>query len=107
MSLAETVIAGTIQPDGTLILDEKLMLPAGRVQVILQMLPDLPDGDPFWHRMRAMWANQATRGHVPRSVDDVEAERRQTREDWENRMGRIEEIQAEAAALRKVREGRS
>jgi hypothetical protein len=44
MSLTETVIEGTIQPDGTLVLDEKPNLPAGHVQVIVQVLPELPEG---------------------------------------------------------------
>jgi len=39
MSLTETVLEGTIQPDGTLVLDEPTRLPAGRVQVIVQALP--------------------------------------------------------------------
>ncbi len=36
MSLTETMIDGTIQSDGTLVLDEKPNLPAGRVKVTVQ-----------------------------------------------------------------------
>jgi hypothetical protein len=68
------VIEGTLRPDGTLELDEKIALPAGRVQVIVQPLPQLPPDDPFWQRMQAMWAAQKARGHVPRSAEEVERE---------------------------------
>ena len=76
MKLTETVLEGTIESDGTLVLDEPTRLPAGRVQVIVQALPELPDGDPFWDMMRSIWAGQKARGHVPRSAEEVEAERR-------------------------------
>ena len=36
MSLTETVIDGTLRTDGTLELDEKPNLPAGRVKVVLR-----------------------------------------------------------------------
>ena len=36
MSLTETVIEGTIQPDGTLVLDDKPNLRPGRVKVVLR-----------------------------------------------------------------------
>jgi len=37
MSLAETVVEGTLKPDGTLELDHKPNLPAGRVTVVLRV----------------------------------------------------------------------
>ena len=78
MSLTEVVIEGTLGPDGTLQLDEKPNLPAGRVQVIVQVLPELPDGDPFWDMMNSIWAGQRKRAHVARSAEEVEAERRES-----------------------------
>jgi hypothetical protein len=36
MSITETVLEGTLNPDGTLILDEVPKLPPGRVKVLLQ-----------------------------------------------------------------------
>jgi hypothetical protein len=63
-------------------------------------MPEVPSDDPFWQRMQALWAGQRARGHVPRSAQDVEEERCTMREEWEERMRRIEQIQAEAARLR-------
>jgi hypothetical protein len=100
MRLTEAVIEGTIQPDGTLVLDEPAGLPAGRVQVIVQSLPQLAEGDPFWDMMKSIWAGQKKRGHVPRSADDVEAERRETRDSWEERQQAIERLQEESRRLR-------
>lgn len=100
MSLTEAVIEGTIQPDGTLVLDEPTKLPAGRVQVIVQALPALPDGDPFWDMMKSIWAGQKARGHKPRSAEEVEAERRETSESWEERQQAVEQLQEESRRLR-------
>ena len=104
MSLTETVIEGTVQPDGTLILDEPTKLPAGRVTVVVRQKTEieLPSDDPFWQRMKAMWDAQDARGHVPRSVAEVEADRRQVREESEERQSRIEALQEECWQAREA-----
>jgi hypothetical protein len=104
MSLVEAVVEGTIQPDGTLVLAQPTKLPAGRVQVIVQALPPLPEGDPFWDMMSSIWAGQKARGHVPRSAEEIEAERRETREGWEERQQAIERLQEESRSLREQRQ---
>ncbi len=84
---------GTIKPDGTLELDNPLPLPGGRVLVIVQPLVEPTSDDPFWKRMQAIWDEQKAAGHVPRSVEEIEAERRAVRDEWEERMKKIERIQ--------------
>jgi hypothetical protein len=101
MRLTEEVIAGTLKTDGTLELDVKPNLSPGRVQVVLSVLPQLPGNDAFSQRIQSMWESQKTRGHVPRSVEEVEGERRKIREEWDERMQRIEQVRAEAEAIRK------
>jgi hypothetical protein len=93
VSAQPVVVEGTLKPDGTLELDERPKLPPGRVQVIVQPLPELPADDPFWQRMKAIWADQKARGHVPRSAEQVEAERREFRREWEERARRVEHRQ--------------
>lgn len=100
MSLSEVVIEGTLKPDGTLELDHKPGLAPGRVQVTMIPVPELPAHDPFWEMMKAIWAGQKSRGHVPRSSAEVEADRRQIREDWDERMREMERIQEECRQLR-------
>jgi hypothetical protein len=103
MNLEEAIVEGTLRPDGPLELDRKPNLTPGRVTVRVQSLPQLPVGDPFWEMMKEIWAGQQARGHVPRSVEEVETERRQMREDWEERQQAIERLQEESRRLREKR----
>ncbi|MGH7169187.1 MAG: hypothetical protein ACRELG_02775 [Gemmataceae bacterium] len=93
------VIQGVVKPDGTLELQEKVNLPEERVQVTVTPLPELPKDDPFWQMMQGIWAGQKARGHVPRSAEEVESERRALRAEWDERMRTIELIQHEARKL--------
>lgn len=53
MSFTETVVTGTLKPDGTLELDQKPELPAGRVTVVLrQEAPAAKEG--WWPFMQAV-----------------------------------------------------
>ena len=99
MSLSEAVVEGTLTPDGRLELDQKPKLASGRVQVIVRTLPELPDGDPFWDMMKSIRAEQKARGHVPWSVEEIEAERREMREGWARRQEAIERLQEESRRL--------
>src|SRR5687767_4702544 len=40
MSQTQVEVQGTLQPDGTLVLDEKPNLPPGRVRVLVQVVPN-------------------------------------------------------------------
>ena len=95
MSQTAIVVQGFVRPDGTQQLDEKLSVPAARVQVIVQPLPDL-SSDPVWQRMEAIWAGHAARGHVPRRAEDVELERRAFREEIEGEIQEAMRIQEES-----------
>ena len=84
----QIVVQGTVRADGTLELDETLPLPAGRVQITVQPVVQPPPHDPFWEMMKRIWAGQRARGHVPRSVEEVQAERRALREESEEEIRR-------------------
>ena len=47
MSELQVEVQGTLDTDGTLRLDEKPSLPAGRVTVVLKAAPALPPGAPM------------------------------------------------------------
>jgi hypothetical protein len=79
----QVVGQGTVRPDGGLDLDAPLPLPPGRVQIIVQPLEPTPLDDPFWQMMEGIWAGQKARCHIPRSAEQVEAERRALREGME------------------------
>ncbi len=99
MAILTKMVEGTIKPDGTLELDEKLNLLPGRVMVTIQS-PDIPGDDPFWQRMQAIWDAQKARGHAPRSIEEVEEERQRMREGWDERQQELERIQQECAEAR-------
>jgi hypothetical protein len=96
----QVIVEGTLTADGTLVLDGKLNLAPGRVQVIVQPLPELPPDDPFWQRMRAIWDGQAARGHAPRSAEEVERARRSLREEMDREMHEAFRLQEESRRLR-------
>ena len=100
MSTPVLTVEGIVKPDGTVEVSEKVNLPAGKVQVTLVPWPDLPQDDPLWQMMQKIWDGQKARGHVARSVLEVEAEREAMGEEWDARMGEITRIQEEADQLR-------
>jgi hypothetical protein len=102
MNSTHVVVEGTLNADGTLVLDSKLALPPGRVQLIVQPLPELPADDPFWQRMQQIWEGQKARGHVPRTKEQIDAEIKALRDEAEDEMQEIEKLQEES---RHAREG--
>jgi hypothetical protein len=107
MSLTETVIAGTLKPDGTLELDEKPNLPPGRVKVVLRQEAEvvLPTGDPFWQRMQAMWAIPKGSGNACDGGANTLTEVRKMREEWDEHQQAIERLQDECRLAGKAPEG--
>jgi len=100
MSATHVVVEGTLKPDGTLELDSKLNLPPGRVQLIVQPLPELPKDDPFWQMMQRIWAARAAAGLSPRGTEEVETRRRALREDVEEEIEKAGRLQEESGRLR-------
>jgi hypothetical protein len=103
MTPSAVIVEGLVTPDGQLELLGKLDIPPGPVQVTVIAMPELPQDDPFWQRMRAIWSGQRARGHAPPSAAEVAANQDVVRDEWEERMRRIEQIQAEADVARAAR----
>jgi hypothetical protein len=91
-------IEGTVQEDGTLVLEEKLHLPAGRVRVTVQPVSVMTPADQFWAGMRAIWAGQAARGHVPREKAEMDAEIQALRDEAEEEMRELERLHEDTGA---------
>lgn len=102
MTPTHVVVEGTINPDGSIQLDGKITLPPGRVQLIVQPLPELPDGDPFWQHMQKIWAGQRGRGQTPRTKEEIDAEIKALRDEADEEMQAVERLQE---ACRLAREG--
>jgi hypothetical protein len=100
MGATYVVVEGTLKPDGSLELDGKLDLPPGRVQLIVQPLPELAKDDPFWETMEGIWAARAAAGLTPRTTEEVEAQRRALRLDVEEEIEKARRLQKESVRLR-------
>lgn len=82
MSLTETVIEGTLTPDGTLELDEKPNLSPGRVQVIVQLLSKpVSTSRGLVEVMDDIRASQRARGYQGRTLEAMQAEERVRQEE--------------------------
>lgn len=93
MNMRPVIVEGFVKPDGSLELDQKLNLPAGRVQVLVQPLSELPDDDPFWQMMKRIWAGQKARGQVPRTREEIDAELERMDSEAEEEMQETERLQ--------------
>ena len=82
MTLTETIIEGTLKPDGTLELDQKPTLSPGRVQVIVQPLakPARPIRG-LVEVMDDIRASQRARGYLGRSPDVARTEEKTRQEE--------------------------
>jgi hypothetical protein len=105
MNAGIVVLQGVVKPDGTLELEGRIPLPAGKVQVTLQPVPDLPEGDPFFDMLKGIWAARAAAGLTPHSVAEVEAQRQQLREETEQKINEAIRLQEESQRLREEAEG--
>jgi hypothetical protein len=108
MSLTETIIEGTLQSDGTLVLDEKPKLPAGRVTVVLRLEMEKkelrPLGNEFFQMLKEIGAGQKARNHVPRTGEQIESERRALNDEMEIEIEETIKLQEESRRLRKQTE---
>lgn len=103
----QLTMQGTIRDDGTLELDTKVPMPAGRVLVTVQPVVQPPPDDPFWQALERIWADQKARGHVPRTKEQIDADIRELRDEWEERQLAIERLQEECWRTREqARQGK-
>jgi hypothetical protein len=96
----QITMQGTVKADGTLELDEPVAMPEGRVLVTVQPIVQPAPDDPFWQRMERIWAGQRARGHVPRSVEDVESGRQAFRQEMEEEIQEAMRLQEECRRAR-------
>jgi hypothetical protein len=100
MNAASVTLLGVVKPDGTLELEGKVALPAGKVQVTVQAVPELPEGDPFFDLLKGIWAARAEAGLAPRSEEEVKAERRRLNEEMEEEIAEAMRLQGGGRAAR-------
>ena len=72
MSEMQVEVQGTLDADGTLKLDEKPSLPAGRVTVVLKSAPALPAGAPTGWFDFMLWARKQLEDSGHRFLNEEE-----------------------------------
>ena len=101
MNPLESIIEGTLHPDGTLVLDEAPNLPPGRVKVVMrENVSDKALSPEFFQMMEEILAAQQSRGHVPQSADALETERRNLRSSMEDEIDEAIRLQKECGSGR-------
>lgn len=89
-----------LQSDGTLLLEERPNLPAGRVKVVIQTLNASPENIDPWTALEKIWAERKERGIQPRSAEEIDAEINAMRDEWEDHQLALERIQEEGRRSR-------
>lgn len=93
---SSATVSGTLNGDGTLVLDEQLRLPPGRVQITVrpavEHAPQVPTGHTMWDTLEKIWADQEARGHVPPTLEEVKARIAELRDEWDERDEFLERI---------------
>jgi hypothetical protein len=97
---AQAIVEGMLKPDGTLELDQKPNLSPGRVRVTVESVTEPARPERFWTMMEQIWKDLKASGHVPRSAEEVEAERQTFRDEWDERQEALERIHLECERLR-------
>lgn len=92
-------VEGTVREDGTLLLDQKLELPPGRVRLTVEPMSDCNQTE-IWRFFEQLWAEQRARGHVPRTREQIDAELQAARQEDEERMQELERIHVECESNR-------
>ena len=90
MSTQQVVIHGHIRADGTLEVEDRVNLPPGPVNVIVEAVAAAKKGT--LQVLEEIWAERESRGIVGRSKAEIDAEINAMRDEDEQRMREIEEL---------------
>ena len=104
MSTNTVVIQGLVRPDGTLELEGKVPLPAGKVSVTLQPIPYSQETDPFFVMLRGIWAARERAGKPSRTGEEAQAALRRLRDDVAEEVAEVGRLQEECRRLREAGE---
>ncbi len=96
------VLQGLVKPDGTLELEGKVPLPAGRVSVTLQPVPYSQETDPFFVMLRGIRAARERAGLRPRTREEIDAQIREIRDEFDEGVEEAGRLQEECRRQREV-----
>lgn len=100
MSTIETIVGGTLQPDGTLVLDAKPDLSPGRVTVVLrQDVQTAAPAENWWQFLQRIRAEREASGYPFMNDEEVQAH-----VEWLREGDQIDELLKKADEQRKPTE---
>lgn len=93
---ASVMLQGTVKADGTLVLDEKVSLPPGRVRVMLQPIGSgASQGRTVLDVIAEIRRGQEARGNIPRTRQEIDAEINALRQESDEEMKEVERLYQE------------
>jgi hypothetical protein len=79
----QITLRGVVLPDGSLRLESPLPLPAGEVEVTVRPAPAAGPRESVMEVLDRVRAQQQARGHVSPTAEEIDAELRQMRDEWD------------------------
>ena len=92
LSETSTTVYGRLEGDGSLVLDEQLPLPPGRVQITVRTISTPKEGESMMETLKRIWADQDARGYKPPSGEAMDAYLKELRSEWDERDEFLERI---------------
>jgi hypothetical protein len=77
-------VTGTLSDEQTVILDEPVPLPAGRVRVTVEALPASKSDGTFLSKLEAIRRDLRASGYRFRTKEEIDAQIQAERESWES-----------------------
>jgi hypothetical protein len=99
MTVDTVTVQGSLRPDGTLELPSPIALPPGPVEVTVRAVA-VGQGEDVLTLLARIRAEQQAAGRIPRSHEEIDADIRQMRDEWEERQLSIEQLQEECGLRR-------
>jgi hypothetical protein len=93
MAVSSLEVLGTVRADGTLELDEKLNVPPGRVKVRVEAVPvaEAKPAEGLIEFVERVHRELAAAGHRFRTKEEIDAEIKELRNEWEERRGGLDQ----------------
>lgn len=84
MNLTQAIVEGTLKPDGSLEVAEKLGLPPGRVRVTVEVLDERASaGEDWFEYLQRARAEREVAGVRFRAREEIDAEIDAMRDEWD------------------------
>jgi hypothetical protein len=100
MKATEVVVSGAVTPDGSLRLDEKVDLPAGRVRVTVRPVGQARAAISLLDFVMAIRAERDAAGLGGRTLEEAVADIRALRDEWDEHDRKLEEFRERIRARR-------